>query len=354
MTRILLAGGCGFIGRAITAQLLDSSSPVKLEELRIYDIQSYTGPSNPRLIFIYGDIRNYEELLDACRDIDVVIHSAAVVDWGTKSDEEVFSVNVGGTENVIRACREQAVKFLVFTSSLDAVFSGKPLVDIDENLPWPEHHSNSYCKSKYLAEKLVLAANENGLKTSVLRPSDVYGEGDPFHIGSLINMAKGGFYIRLGNGRSRSQHVYVHNIAHAHIMAVKEFLSGNNAICGNTYFITDGPGSNFFRFYDHIVESAGYRIRPRNLWIPGWIARMLGALSELAAIIVRPVKRYTPKMSRFAVIYTTTDFTFSSEKARKDFGWIPKFSEKEAVDRTIKYYSKERTGKVKGEVKGEE
>jgi nucleoside-diphosphate-sugar epimerase len=65
---------------------------------------------------------------------------------------------------------------------------------------------------------------------------------------------------------------------------------------------------------------------------------MLGALSEFAAFMVRPVKRYTPKMSRFAVIYTCTDFTFSSEKAKKDFGFVPKYSEEEAVERTIQFY----------------
>ena len=152
-------------------------------------------------------------------------------------------------------------------------------------------------------------------------------------------MAKGGFYIRLGDGKAKSQHVYVRNIAHAHVLAAHALMNDNEAVCGQTYLITDGPGSNFFKFFDGIVEGAGYRIWPKNLWLPRSFAMFLGAISEGIAFLVRPIKQYTPKLSRFAVTYTCTEFTFSSEKAKRDFGFIPKYSEKEAFERTVKYYN---------------
>jgi len=338
MTNILLTGGSGFMGRAIVSELLGPSSPIKTDLIRIFDLDEYKGIMDPRIEMVRGDVRDYRQVLDAARNIDIVIHSAAVVDWGTKSEEEIFSVNVKGTENMIEACKEQKVKFLVFTSSLDAVFSGKPLVDIDETLPYPKKHPNSYCTSKYLAEQRVLQCSGDDLEACIIRPADVYGEGDPFHIGSLLEMAKSGFYVRFGNGKSRSQHVYSGNIAHAHVIAAHALLTQNRAIAGNVYFITDGPGSNFFSFYDRIIEEAGYRIWPKNLWLPRRFALMLGMLSEALAILARPFKRYTPKMSRFAVIYTCTDFTFNSEKAGKDFGFIPKYSAEKAFERTVHYY----------------
>jgi nucleoside-diphosphate-sugar epimerase len=67
--------------------------------------------------------------------VRIVFHLAAVVDWGTHSREEVFSVNVGGTENVIHACLEQGVEGHVFTSSEDAIYAGRPIrevVDVTE------------------------------------------------------------------------------------------------------------------------------------------------------------------------------------------------------------------------------
>jgi nucleoside-diphosphate-sugar epimerase len=340
MTKILVTGGSGFLGKAIVAELADPASPLKTDLIRVFDINDYTGEENDRIEFCKGDIRDVSKAEEACRGIDIVIHSAAIVDWGTKSEEEVLSVNVDGTRNIIRACRRANVKHLVFTSSLDAIFGGKPLVNIDETIPYPEKHPNSYCTSKYLAEKLVLEENDDLLKTCALRPSDIYGEDDPYHIGSLIAMAKGGFYIRLGNGKSKCQHTYVRNIAFAHVLIAAAMLE-NKPVSGNAYFITDGPGSNFFKFFDSIIENAGYRIWPKSLWLPYHFAMAIGTISEFIAVIMRPFKRYSPKMSRFAVIYTCTDFTFSSEKAKRDFGFVPKYSSKEAFERTVGFYRKD-------------
>jgi nucleoside-diphosphate-sugar epimerase len=334
---VLITGGSGFLGSRIVSEFLDADSPVKAANVYIFDLKEYPGPADERIRFIRGDIRNYEEVSKACKGMDIVIHSAAIVDWGTRSESEIYAVNVSGTENVIKACQENNVPYLVYTSSLDAIFGGKPLVGIDETVPYPEKHPNSYCRSKYLSEIMVKEANKNGLKTVILRPSDIYGEADPYHIDSLINMAKGGFYVRLGNGKPKSQHVYVGNMAYAHVLA-GEALLNNKGVDGNVYFITDGPGANFFHFFDKVVMGAGYKIWPKNLWLPRGFAYSIGFLSEMIALLVRPIKRYTPKFSRFAVIYTCTDFMFSSDKAKNELGFIPKYKDEEAFERTISYY----------------
>jgi nucleoside-diphosphate-sugar epimerase len=340
MTKVLVTGGSGFLGKAVVEELLEASSPVNASLIRIFDLAEYKGKNDPRIEFRKGDILDTRTLHDAAAGMDLVIHSAAIVDWGTRSDEEILSVNTGGTKNVIDACKAAGVRHLVFTSSLDAIYGGKPLVNIDETIPYPEKHPTSYCQSKEKAERLVKDATGQELKTCILRPSDIYGENDPYHIGSLIAMAKGGFYIRLGNGKSKSQHVYVRNIAYAHLLAAKALLDGNEKVFGNAYLITDAPGTNFFHFFDKIVEGAGYKIWPKNLWLPRPLAMFIGAVSEGIAILARPIKKYTPKMSRFAVTYTCTDFTFSSEKAKRDFAFTPKYSEEQAFERTVAFYRK--------------
>jgi nucleoside-diphosphate-sugar epimerase len=339
---ILLTGGAGFLGQAIVKELLAPGCPVTFSLLRIFDVIPYCGPEDARIESVTNDIRDAAAVTLACRGIDVVIHSAAIVDWGTRPVEEVYAVNYTGTENVVRACREMGVKHLVCTSSLDAIYAGKPLVNIDETIPYPDMHPNMYCRSKFLAEKLVLETNGKpaSLTTCVLRPADVYGPADPFHIGSLINMAKGGFYVRLGNGTSLSQHVFVGNMAWAHILVIQALITGNEAVAGKAYFITDGPPANFFKFFDAIVEGAGYPIRPKNIWIPRKIAYAMGAMAEFFALLIRPVKKYNPKFSRFAVLYTCSDFTFTSAKAARDFGFVPKYTKEEAFGATVRYYSR--------------
>jgi nucleoside-diphosphate-sugar epimerase len=335
---ILLTGGSGFLGSFIIRELLDDSSPVGVQKLKILDLQEPENQSDERVSYIRGDVRDRSLLLDAFVGTDLVIHSAAIVDWGTKTEKEVMAVNYQGTLNVIEACIACQVKGLVYTSSLDVLFSGKHLIDVNEETPYPDRHSTSYCISKYMAEKKALEANGELLKTCVLRPADIYGEGDPYHIGSLIEMARKGFYVRLGNGTSKCQHVYAGNVAQAHLLAGASLLGGNGKTHGRAYFLTDGPPTNFFSFFDTFVEAAGYRIRPKNCWLPRWFAYSLGCISESVAFLMRPFRKYSPKMSRFAVTYTCTSYTFCSDKARDDFGFIPKYSRQEAFDHTVEHF----------------
>ena len=337
---ILITGGSGFLGQRIVNELLDPSSPIKVKEIRVFDLKADKANQNKQISYFQNDIRNYNDVNNACKGVDVVIHAAAIIDWGTKDEEEVLSTNFGGTENVIRACLENKVNNMIFTSSLDAVYTGKTLLDIDESQAYPTKHHTSYCKSKHFSEKLVLEANGPNLKTCVLRPSDIYGEADPYHIDPLIAMAKSGFYIRLGNGKSKCQHVYVGNMAHAHILAAEALLENNKNIFGKIYFITDGPATNFFTFFDQIVLNAGYLIKPKNLWLPKWLAYPLASLTEFGAFLIRPLKKMDVKFSRFAVDYTCTDFTFTSDRAKNDFNFIPKYSFEESIKRTAKYYKK--------------
>jgi nucleoside-diphosphate-sugar epimerase len=337
---VLVTGGAGFLGKAIVREFLDANSPVKVGELKILDTRDYDGVTDDRVNFLKGDICNYEDISSACKGIDIVIHTAAIVDWGTKSEKEVYDANFTGTQQVIKACKENKVSMLVYTSSLDVVISGKPLVDIDESHPYPLKHLNMYCESKCLSEKLVLAGDSESLRTCALRPSDIYGEDDPYHVPPLIDMAKGGFYVRIGNGSAKSQHVYVRNMAWAHVLAAGALANNNPDVRGNAYFITDGPGANFFTFFDAIVAASGYKIWPQNLRLSRNLMYFLGTVSEYLAVLVRPIKHYNPRLSRFAVMYTCTDFTFTSGKAQRDFGFAPKYSKEEAFNNTVRFFKK--------------
>jgi cholest-5-ene-3beta,7alpha-diol 3beta-dehydrogenase len=338
----LITGGEGFLGKAIVEELLIDRESEKLSEIRMLDIQHPQSDRKDQVTFIQGDIRDKALLADVCKGVDIVIHTAAVIDWGTKTEQEVLDINTGGTENLIHACLDNKVPYFIYTSSLDAIFNGKSMENIDESVAYPDKPVNAYCKSKQLAEELVRHANGKKLKTCILRPADIYGEGDPYHIGSLINMARDGFYVRLGNGKSVCQHVYVRNMAHAHLQVAKAFINKIRNVEGETYFITDGPAHNFFKFYEQVIAGVGYRIWPKNFWLPFWLAYTIGSIVEFTAWLINPIKKFHPKFSRFAVIYTCSNFTFNAEKAKRAFGYQPKYSVEEALHRTRKFYEDQR------------
>jgi len=327
------------LGSRIVRGLLADDSVLPVQELRVLDIKDLQGITDDRLTFINGDVRDQTTVNEACLGVDGVIHSAALVDWGANRPEVVYDINFNGTKNLIDACKGNGVRALVSTSSVDAIYTGKPLRDIDELEPYPKKYPNMYGQSKSEAEQLVISNNTSSLSTCTIRPADIWGEGDPYHLEALFNMAKSGFYVRLGDGKSKCQHVYVGNCAHAHVLALKALLDGNENVEGQAYFITDGLAGNFFEFFDQIVLQSGQRVWPKNLWLPKWFAYGIGAISELIAWLVRPIKYYNPNFSRFAVNYTCTDLIFTSEKAKRDFGFENKYEVEEAIERTARYYS---------------
>jgi nucleoside-diphosphate-sugar epimerase len=336
--RILMTGAAGFLGRAILREIAGAS----LEEVRVFDLEPVDAPECPGLVSIVGDVCDREALLEAVRGVDVVVHAASLVDWGHVTPERLVEVNVGGSENVVRACREAGVRGLVHTSSMDVVCGTRPVVAADETTPYPEAFANEYSRTKALAEQAVLKANGPDLSVCVLRPCGMFGEGDPYHVANVLRVVGSGrMPFRIGDGRAAFQHVYVGNVAHAHVLALQQVLEPGTAIAGQSYFITDdSPAANFFDFMEPILERLGHSLPPKSRSVPYPVMFALAAGVEGAAALARPFRRFTPTLTRSSVRFVCHDHTFVGDKARRDLGYEPVYSEAEAIERTIAYFEK--------------
>jgi nucleoside-diphosphate-sugar epimerase len=149
-------------------------------------------------------------------------------------------VNLDGTLRVLEAARKNGVRAVVYTSTMDVVMDGGPLVGIDEDQPYPDHYLDAYSESKALAEQAVLAANDANLRTVVLRACGIYGEADPYHMDSVLTAARDGkLTFRLGSADTVFEHVYVGNVAYAHALAAFAMVGDEPPpLLGNTYFVT--------------------------------------------------------------------------------------------------------------------
>lgn len=340
---ILITGASGFVGRALLRELAGNDALLHVDKIRTFntrpladDVVALPLPLECRI----GDICNAQQVREACEGVDVVMHLASVVDWGTHDESVVRAVNVDGTQNVIDACRANGVQALVYTSSLDAIFTGRPIVEADETQSYPSPFTGVYSETKATAEQLVKAAAGESLKTVVLRPSGIFGEADPFHLEHLIKMAEGGAFVKIGNRKTKCMHIYVGNVAHAHVLAAKALLEGNSAPNGEIYFLVDGEPENFFDTLCPILDEAGISYWPRDLWIPGWALWPAAVVAEGVAWLLRPIARFHPGLSRFALTYLCTDFTLNGQKAARDFAYQPKYSRKEAIQRTAAWFRK--------------
>ena len=338
--KVLVTGGSGFLGASLLRRLKDPTPLAQSGGVRVvvFDLRP---PSAHTVEYFQGDIADPDALAKAMVGVDVVFHMAALIDWGRESAQRLAEVNVEGTRNVVAAASEAGVKALVHTSSIDVVYTGQPILDGDESLPYAETPANGYCETKTEGEKVALASDDpNGMRVCVIRPASVFGPGDPYHVQALVDLAAKRQLFRVGDGRSRSQMVYVDNVAHAHVLAAAALLHKPSIVGGKAYFITDGPPANFFDFFAPVVQAAGFTMPERGL--PTGPLYVLGALFEGIAWLVRPVWRFAPKLTRFSVRFVALDFTVVGDKAKRELGYSPTVDDREAMRRTCAFYEPSR------------
>lgn len=344
---ILVTGGAGFLGRALVHELLKPGCPLSPKEIRLMDLHPAGTPTRKGVTEIKGDVRSMDDLTAACRGIDVVFHCAAMIDWGRHPEDKLYEANVQGTRNVIAACAAAGVRALVFTSTMDVLYDGRPLRDGHEDLPYPVRFPIAYAATKALAEREVLAANGTAtkrgrgsvLRTCSLRPCGLFGEGDPYHISTLVRASRSGkLLFRIGSGRACFQHSYVGNVAHAHVLAAVSLLAPAGRAAGQAYVITDYPAKNFFEFLAPVLEGIGHPLPPRWRFIPSKVMMGVAIMAELGAFLARPFVRLAPTMNRTSVAMVCEDFTFSTDKALRDFDYRPIYTEEEAIRRTVAWF----------------
>lgn len=320
----VVIGGSGFIGRHLVTLLLREGRRVRVFDRVLFD--------DPRVERVQGDLRRIDDVQRACADAAVVFQCAAVVDWHPGNERTLYEVNVVGNRNVIAACAARPGVRLVLTSSMDAVFGGRPIRNGDETLPYPDRHLSFYGHTKMIAEQETLAAaGRNGLLTCAIRPPGVYGPGDPYRLPTVVAEARRGGLVRLGDGSARFTHAYVENVAYAHMLAADRLTPGS-PVNGQCYFVTDQPPRNFFDFVESFVTALG--LPPARRTIPYRQAYALGAALEGWARLTRG-RFGKPLLTRSVVASTCVDCWFTSAKAARDLGYAPQVSEEDAFARTL-------------------
>ena len=162
---ILITGGTGSVSKFIIDYLLKLSVKKIIifsrDEYKQYQLNLEMIKYQKIFEFIIGDIRDYNSIKAALKNVDFVIHTAALkhVDVCEKNPEETIKTNIIGSQNLIHACIENNIKKVV---SLSTDKASMPI--------------NLYGASKLVSDKLFVAANMNSSKTlfSVVRYGNVF------------------------------------------------------------------------------------------------------------------------------------------------------------------------------------
>lgn len=325
MTLDLVTGGSGLTGRALVDSLLAAGRRV-----RVLDLVAHP---DLRVQSLVGDVCDPAAAAAACQGVDTVFHTVALVSQHPEHAPRMQRVNVGGTELLLETARAASVPRFVFTSSIDVVFSGAPIADGDESLPYAGRFLDDYGRTKAEAEQRVLAADgQGGMQTVSLRAAGVFGPHDRNRFPVILDhVGKGGF-VALGDGRARFSHVYVDNLAHAHRLAAESLVPGAQT-AGRAYFVTDHAPSNFFDFVEPYLAELGIRRAARS--VPRPLAWGVACGVELGYHALGRWIRTPPVLTRYTVAATCGDFWFNHRAATADFGYQPVVSEADAFARTL-------------------
>lgn len=201
--KILISGGTGFIGQAITHALVKKGCSVRIlthslaRAKKTFSIQTVE--------MVEGDITKPQTLAKVCEGVDLVIQCAQFPGHPVENKRKhytYFEVDGLGTENLAKAAKQAEVKHLIYLSG--AGTNGK------KSEPW--------FKAKWYAEQAI---HGTGLPTTILRPSWVYGPGDK-SLNRILRMAKLFSIVPLmGGGKNHVQPIYVDDLAQIVVACVE-------------------------------------------------------------------------------------------------------------------------------------
>lgn len=316
MKRSIVTGGGGFLGSNIVRMLLARGDDVVAIGRNRYPIVEALGARSD-----VADIRDLSALCELFAGADEVYHAAAITNiWGRWQD--FYSINYEGTLNVIHACRQTRVPRLIYTSSPSVIYDGQSQRNVNEDAAYPEEFLADYPKTKAMAEKAVLDADGvGGLHTVALRPHLIWGPGDRHLIPRLIERAKAGRLVSVGDGTNLVDIIYIDNAAKAHLQAADEL--GDDGKCnGKAYFLSQEEPVRLWEFVGEILQRADAPPVERSISFRR--AYRIGIAMEIAYKVLR--KTSEPRMTRFLACQLATDHYYDTTRAREDFGYTPEIS----------------------------
>ena len=242
--KILVTGGAGFIGSNLCEVLLK-------KENQVVCLDNYaTGKKeniahlfkNPKFQFIRGDIRNLSDCINAVKEVDFVLHQAALgsVPRSIKDPATSNDVNVGGFLNMLIASRDAKVKRFIYAASSSTYGDSENLPKIEDKIGKP---LSPYAITKYVNELYAdVFSKTYGLETIGLRYFNVFGrKQDPNGAYAAVipkfvsQFMKGESPVINGDGEYSRDFTYIDNVIQANLLSIVAKEEASNTVYNVAY-----------------------------------------------------------------------------------------------------------------------
>lgn len=304
MSRALVTGGGGFIGRHVVRELLDAG----------LDVTVMLGPGETEALLsgldvasVRGDVRDLPSLDAAIAGHRYVVHLAAIYSLWMPDWRPLYDVNVQGTANVLRACADAGVERTVYTSSIVALGVPEGREPATEDTAFDQHgRCTHYALSKHYAERRVRTAQAAGQPVVTVYPAMPFGPGDhrPTPTGLFLLRALGGAYFAVSPGGINA--VDVRDVARGHRLALE---SGED---GRSYLLSGHDLTMEEAFLK--IQAAGGVSRP-FLRTPGRLLQVLGRIGDLVGHVTEPL------LDTASLETTSQHLTYDCSRAERELGY---------------------------------
>lgn len=260
---VLVTGGAGFIGSNLVGSLLQSGNRVvcldNFSTGKRANLLEYL--KNPDFRLIEGDIRNYDDCVNAVKGIDIVFHQAALgsVPRSIKDPVTTTDVNIGGFVKMIFASRESGVKRFIYAASSSTYGDHPDLPKVEDKIGSP---LSPYAITKYVDELYAkIFANTYGVEVIGLRYFNVFGRRQdpdgayaaviPLFLKMLKNHESP---VINGDGSFSRDFTYIDNVIQANHLAASV---NNKEALNQVYNVAYGERTTLNQLYDQIQRLAG-------------------------------------------------------------------------------------------------
>lgn len=317
MTKYLITGASGFLGKSIVKKLLKNNQEVKVLIPKKEKIENFK-----ECKIFHKDIN--DDLTEVTKGIEVIIHCAAYMVTGKIADkEEAYNTNVRGTKNIIEAAIKNRVKRFIHISSVAAM--GETKEADEENMVEP---TSIYGKTKLEGEKIVLKY-KNKINATVIRPSIIYGPGKLHAINKIIEAIAKKRFVIFGSGKNKFNLIYIDDIAEVIIKTIDIKKTKGQVYIISSTVIT-------LKELCEIIAKKLNKKRPISL--PIW-------LGKLSAIILEEISKRTRLKTLLTISmieYFTSDRSFITEKGKRDISYNSKIDIETGLENSIDWLKKEK------------
>ena len=325
MKKVLVTGATGFLGKYVIEELVEHGYQV-----RAFGRNSKVGRSleNSSVSFFQGDLTKADDVLEACKGMDLVVHAGALSTvWGPW--EDFYQANVLGTKYVLEACRQTGIQRLVYVSSPSIYAAPKDQLAIKESDAPEENNLNNYIRSKLASEKLF--KDYPDVPSIILRPRGLFGIGDTSILPRVINLSQKIGIPLIGDGRQLMDMTCVENVA----LAIRLAIEAPEAK-GEVYNITNGEPRAFRDLLEESLKGLGYPIKYRK--IPASL--LAGIASSLEFLYKFLNLKGEPPLTRYTYYLLRYSQTLDISKAERELGYRPKISISEGIEQYVQDYRK--------------